>query len=235
MDDTGNTVFQLQDGGIELMQDNEFSLEGFQVARGEFFAHTYEPGFTLTDNKVYVNMACIKKLPDVEYVQILVNPERKKLCVRPCREDEKDSFLWKSKGKKTAPKQITCRIFYGKIIELMGWDPANRYKLLGKLIRTGSELLFVFDLTTPQIFMRKAKDGGTSVTEKKASFPQEWKNQFGVLFEEHERNMQIKIFHDYAVFSLDREKTKNNGIKEVADEPVDGNGEPGNMAGGDIH
>lgn len=194
---------------IEIIEDNSFSYEGYQVVRGEFFAHIYEPSFTFNSYKVSVNTACIKKLPDVEYVQILVNPEEKKLAVRPCSEEEKDSFRWCSNGKKRAPKQITCRIFFAKVISLMGWNPNYRYKLLGKLIRSNGELLFIFDLTTPEIFMRTEKEGEKPKTSRTASYPDEWQNQFGVPVEEHQNNLQINIFDGYAVFGL-QEQTKSN-------------------------
>ena len=58
---------------IEIIEDDSFSYEGFQVVRGEFFAHIYEPSFTFNNYKVAVNTACIKKLPEFDYVQILVN------------------------------------------------------------------------------------------------------------------------------------------------------------------
>ena len=109
------TITPGKDGQSDLIEDMDFSFDGYQVVRGEFFAHTFEPSFTFNNYKVSVNMACIKKLPSVEYVQILVNPEEKKLAVRPCREEEKDSFRWCSAGKKKNPKQITCRIFLSLI------------------------------------------------------------------------------------------------------------------------
>ena len=95
---------------IEIEQDDTFSYDGYQVVRGEFFAHIYEPSITFNRCKVSLNTACIRKLPSVDYVQILVNPDTLKLAVRPCEEDEKDSFLWCSEkdGKRKA-KQITCR------------------------------------------------------------------------------------------------------------------------------
>lgn len=83
------TITPGKDGQSDLIEDMDFSFDGYQVVRGEFFAHTFEPSFTFNNYKVSVNMACIKKLPSVEYVQILVNPEEKKLAVRPCREEEK--------------------------------------------------------------------------------------------------------------------------------------------------
>lgn len=192
---------------IEIIEDNSFNYEGYQVVRGEFFAHIHEPSFTFNSYKVSVNTACIKKLPEVEYVQLLVNPKKKKLVVRPCSEEEKDSFRWSSNGKKRAPKQITCRIFFAKIISLMGWNPNYRYKLLGKLIRSNGELLFIFDLTTPEIFIRAEKKGEKAKMSRTASYPDEWQNQFGVPVEEHQSNLQINIFEGYTVFGLS-EQTK---------------------------
>ena len=62
--------------------DEEFTFEGYQVVRGEYFAHIFEPSFTFNNYKANVNTACIRKFPDTEYVQILVNPDRKKLAIR---------------------------------------------------------------------------------------------------------------------------------------------------------
>lgn len=191
------TVAPSPSNQMEVIDDDSFSYDGYQVVRGEFFAHIYEPSFTFNNYKVSVNTACIKKLPDVEYVQILVNPIEKKLAVRPCREEEKDSFRWCSSGKKRSPKQITCRIFFAKVISLMDWNPNYRYKILGKLIRSGNEILFIFDLTSPEIFPRTLKDNGTVTTARTPSYPEEWKNQFGIPVEEHQKSMQVNIFEGY--------------------------------------
>ena len=83
------TITQSSSRDLQIIEDDAFSYEGYQVVRGEFFAHTYEPSFTFNANKVSVNTACIKKLPQTDFVQILVNPDEKKLAVRPCQEDEK--------------------------------------------------------------------------------------------------------------------------------------------------
>ena len=59
----------------ETGAEEEFSYEGYQVVRGEFFAHLFEPSVTIANEKVSVNSACIRKLPNTEYVQFLVNPK----------------------------------------------------------------------------------------------------------------------------------------------------------------
>lgn len=210
-----NIQMNNENNTIPVTDDDAFSYDGYQVVRGEFFAHTYEPSFTFNSNKVSVNTACIKKLPDTDFVQILVNPDEKKLAVRPCMEDEKDSFRWCSASSKRSPRQITCRIFFAKVISLMGWNPSYRYKLLGKLIRSDNELLFVFDLTTPEIFVRSENDAENIKSSRTPSYPEEWQNQFGVPVEEHQSNLQINMFDGYAVFGIS-ENTNSDSLDTMS-------------------
>ena len=39
-----------------------------------------------------------------------------------------------------------------------------------------------------------------SNTARTPSYPEEWKNQFGIPVEEHQKSMQVNIFEGYAVF-----------------------------------
>lgn len=186
----------------KTVREENFSYDGYQVVRGEFFAHTFEPSITFSDSKVYVNTACLNRMPTVEYIQILINQKTKKLVVRPCREDDKDSFRWCSNTEKRKPKQITCRIFYAKLVEMMQWNPTYRYKLLGKLITANSERLYIFDLTAAEIYRRIQKEGGKSGSSRAPIFPSEWQNQFGLPVEEHRKQLQINIFDGYTVFGI---------------------------------
>ena len=197
-----------------VVEDEDFSFDGYQVARGELFAHIYEPSITLSDCKVYVNMACIRKFPEYSYIQILVNPEMKKLAVRPCAEEEKDSFRWCSATEKRSPKQITCRIFFAKVFTLMGWDPNHRYKLLGKLIKTKKEMIFVFDLSGPEVYDRKIGDDGKRTSSRVPKYPAEWQNQFGIPVSEHDGSIMINIFNESAVFGMEKDP-KGTSTKEV--------------------
>ena len=191
----------------DIIIDENFTYEGFQVVRGEFFAHMYEPSITFNNCKVTLNTACIKKLPSVNYVQILVNPNTMKLAVRPCREDDKDSFLWcTEKAGKRKPKQITCRLFFAKLVALMDWNPNYRYKMLGKIIKSGDEYLILFDLTATETYQRIIKEGEKPRTSRTPIFPEEWKDQFGLPVEEHKKLLQVNIFDGYTVFGLKEKK-----------------------------
>ncbi len=208
---------------IDIIEDESFTYDGFQVVRGEFFSHIYEPSFTLNLNKISVNMACIRKLPDVEYVQILVHPEEKNLVIRPCKEEEKDSFRWKTSGKKVSPKQVTCKVFFAKIYALMGWNLDYRYKLLGKLIRSNGELLFVFNLNNPEIYIRVFREGEKPRVSRTPVYPQEWKNQFGISVEEHRKSLSMNKFNEYTIFGVRETATK--GEPDISNRKEDVNNE----------
>lgn len=204
---------------IEIVDDDTFSYEDYEVVRGEFFAHTYEPMVSFYSNKIFVNTACLRKFEEVEYIQILVNPEEKKLAIKPAEEEDKDSFKWTAGKSKRTPRQVKCTLFYAKVFSLMGWNPDYKYKLLGKLIRSKNELLFVFDMKSPEIFIRRADIASGKVKlSRNATYPEEWQNQFGLPAKDHQNTVSINIFDGYTVFGIQKEsETQNMEVEERTD------------------
>ncbi len=190
-------------GDEQIEEDDTFSLDKFQVVRREFFSHISEPSITFSNYKIGLNSACIKRLPHIDYIQFLVNRQTQKLAVRPCLESDLHSFQWcTNSGGKRKPRQVTGKIFFMKLFDMMGWNPNHRYKILGKLIRANGEYLFVFDLTSTEVYQRIAKEGIKPKTSRTPVFPAEWQDQFGVPFEEHRKSLQINIFDNYAVYGI---------------------------------
>jgi len=187
---------------LELGND----FDGFQVVRREFFAHTAEPAVSFSNCKFYVNSACLSKFPDTEYVQVLVNRQSKIMALRPCQEGERDSFAWCSLSKgKRKPKHPTCKFFFAQMVSMMDWDPDYRYRILGRCAHANGQYLLVFDLTATEIYQRTVTQGQKKKTSRTPVFPEGWKDQFGLPFQEHHRSMQINIFDSYAVYAI-----KNN-------------------------
>jgi hypothetical protein len=50
-------------------------------------------------------------------------------------------------------------------------------------------------------------------------FFEEWKNQFGIPVEEHQKSMQVNIFEGYAVFDIQEKKKATDKSIEKAKEP----------------
>lgn len=190
----------------KTIENLDLNNSNYEVVSGEYFVHLFEPSITFNMNKIYLNSACIKNLPSVEYMQILINPTEQKLVVRPCSEEEKDSFRWCTIKRK--PKHISCRIFFCKIMELMNWNCNYRYRILGKLIRCNDELLFLFDLKTPEIFVRTTNEKGEEKISNVPMYPKEWQKQFGIPVDEHKKQLQINLFKGYTVFGIKEHTTK---------------------------
>ena len=145
--DTEEMLTVIPVGDEQIEEDDSFSLDKFQVVRREFFSHISEPSITFNNYKIGLNSACIKRLPQIDYIQFLVNRQTRKLAIRPCLESDLHSFQWcTNSGGKRKPRQVTGKIFFMKLFDMMGWNPNYRYKILGKLIRANGEYLFVFDL-----------------------------------------------------------------------------------------
>ena len=192
--------------GEEIPVDENFSYDGYQIVRGEFFSHMNEPSVVFNGNKFGVNMACLKRMPEVEYIQVLVKEQQRKLIIQPCSEDEKEAFVWCTLGEKKKPKKVTCPIFCGKINKLTGWDMHHRYKILGKMFRKGEVPMFIFDLDSAQEFPRTVTDDGKYKIARTPVFPAEWEKMFGPTVEEHRKQMEARVFKDYTVFSVVEKK-----------------------------
>ena len=203
--------YDLNNNETDVVEDDSFSYDGYQVVRSEFFAHISEPSISFNNCKVTLNTAGMKKLPNVSYIQFLVNAEQKKLAVKACTEDEKDSFLWCNSKRK--PRPITCRIFFAKIVSLMEWNPQHRYKLLGKIIKTGDDFLILFDLNATEVYQRITKEGEKPKISRSPVFPKDWQNQFGLPVEEHRKLLQINVFEGYTMFGIENEKNNKEQMR----------------------
>ena len=153
----------------------------------------------------------MRKLPDVEYVQILIHREKQLLAIRPCGELDLFAFLWGcTKEGRRFPRAVTGRLFFMKVCDLMGWNPAYRYKVLGRLCRANGEQLFVFDLTAAETYERSVRDGeGKRKTSRIPVFPLEWKDQFGIPFEQQHQALQVSMFDGFTLFSLREQKQES--------------------------
>ena len=205
----------LEPEDVVLEMGDSFDLDGFQIVRKEFFAHLREPSVSFYNCKFSVNSACLTKFPKTEYVQVMINRDSKILALRPCSEGARDSFAWcnASKGKRK-PRAITCKLFFAKVVDLMGWNPNYKYKLLGRLSHANGEYLIAFDLHSTEVYQRTEIEGEKPKVSRQPVYPAGWQDQFGLPFSEHSQSMQINIFDGYAVYSIKDKAASDVGAGE---------------------
>ena len=136
----------------EATSADQFSLDGYQIVRSQFFSSPTKPAMSIAKGKVRFNAACLKKFKDVEYVELLVNSIEKCIAVRPCSPDNPNAIKWGYlKNSKWVVSPKSCSGFAGPLYSLMDWEANCGYKLFGQYIEDGDEQALFFDLSDPQI------------------------------------------------------------------------------------
>lgn len=200
---------QMRIDGIETIES--IDLDDYEIVSAEFFAQVREPAFTINVNKITANAACVRMLPDVDYVKILVNQKEKKLVLKPCDELDISGYKWaRMKDGRRYASQRTGEPFVLIICKLMGWNPDYRYKILGKKNKANGEDVLVFDLTVAQVFEKPAP-GENGKGSRRAIMPAGWNGSFGPKFGENKRTLQVDTFSGYTVFSIKGDKKKKAG------------------------
>ena len=199
-----------------IIPDTGLSMDGFQVVRREFFAHTKEPSLSFSRYQAYVNAACLAQFEDAECAQVLINPQKHILALRPCQDSLRDSLLWcvTSDGHKR-PRKSTCKLFFAKIAAMMGWDQNFRYRISGRRVCANGEALLVFDLADAEAY---PLDGNPP----SPVFPNSWRDQFGLPVEEHAQTSEVPVFDSYSIFTIG----ESNASEKEAHESI-GIGENG--------
>ena len=192
-----------------MLGEDEIDLGEYEIVRPEFFAHIKDPALTVNVDKIGVNTACVRLMPDVEYVQILVNRKEKKLLLKPCDEIEITGYRWgRTKGGKRYPSQRTGEPFVLTLCKIMDWNPDYRYKVLGKMVRANGQALIAFDLTSSECFPKVVNRDGKKVSSRQSIFAEQWSGRFGPTYSESRRSLEVKTFEDYTVITVNGKKAE---------------------------
>ena len=191
MNENEQKIFENSKEMDDMPEDELVDLAGYQVTKAELFAHVREPAITIWQNRLKFNMACLRRFPGVTHIQVLVNPDERRLIIRPCNPDTPDCLRWAVGGgeKEVKAREMMCKFFSAKIFDLMGWDEQYRYKILGKLASCDGEVLFLFKLNDFELFV--------SGTRKGSYLPSEWRDYFGVPVEKHEDEYKVNLADGY--------------------------------------
>ncbi len=199
-----------------------FSFDGYQVVRREFFSHRFDPTLTIKGNSIIFNNACISRLEEVVYVQVLINPMTEKLVIRPCEAGAKDAIRWCiARDDKRKSREISCSIFTAKLYEMMGWEALYRYKLQGTRINYRGEQLYVFDLTSTEMYIPAVKDPddpNARARRGKTVYRADWRDSFGDSVQDHDASVQINLNDGYDRADVDAKPEAQQMPMEIIDQ-----------------
>lgn len=202
-------VLENEEENIEEIELSELENK-FQVVRKEFFSHTSDAAVTFKFDSLTFNTASINKMAEAMYILILVNEKEHRIVIKMCDIDTKDSVKWCKIGRRSGkrePRKISARVFAGKIYDMMGWDPQNRYKISATIAKCEDEILLVFNLDDTEIFIPKEiMEDGSVIKHNKPYYPESWKDSFGLKLKDHESTLSIRTLDGYSVFEVVKKK-----------------------------
>ena len=97
-------------------------------------------------------------------------------------------------------------MFTAKLYDLMGWETLYRYKMQGTRINYQGEQLYVFDLTSTEVFIPSTQESSDpNAKPRKKSvvrFLADWRDSFGLPVNEHTASMQVNLDEGYDMIDV---------------------------------
>lgn len=183
-------------------QMEKMDLAACEVVRQDYFVMSEEALLTFNQGRMYVNNYCIRKFEDTEYIQVLINKEKKILIVKLLKEKKKDSFRWSTQGKKRKARHMRCVPLFYMVYKMMKWDVNCRYRITGHMETANRETILCFLLKDAQCFVPVAVDkNGRSIY--KHQMPAEWNMTFGVSTREYGTGEFVLRYEEDGVYEIE--------------------------------
>ena len=171
---------------------------------------------------VAFNMACIRLFEGIKYVLPILHPNKKRLALIMCPEEDSASVEWaRQKDANWVNKDITSLEFVENIFKLMNWNRECRYKVLGRVANSDQGLCMLFDLEEAIMFTPKPQeytDPLTGEMKKKQIkfFPDVYKDRIGKSYNDYIAGHQMNLFEDFIGYQgsvvLDEPEQKTDTI-----------------------
>ncbi|MCD8150164.1 MAG: hypothetical protein LUE92_11550 [Clostridiales bacterium] len=190
---------------MEQKQPLEYEdLDGYEMPPRSQFSMLKKPAVSIKYGKLSFNMACIRLFEGVQYIIPIYHPQKKRMTVVMCREEEYASVDWariRQKDGEWVNKEITSREYVDKLYRLMGWNKECRYKVLGRVANSRDGLVLVFELEEAVMFESKSMeyvDEKTGETRQKKQqvmyYPEYYKDRVGKSYNDYVSARQINMF-----------------------------------------
>lgn len=184
------------------VQEGDFDLRGFEIARTELFDTGNKPFVRFSERYIKFSTDCVRKYGKNNHIELLINPITRKVAIRGTDEKNRSSMICsRVVNGRYYPKEIPCSAFGETIYNIFNWNTNHRYRIVGSLIQTENEPVYIFDINDSELYLKSYMvDGGASdstqnvhplatIGKRVRAVPKEWTKSFGKDFYTHERDL----------------------------------------------
>lgn len=204
IDDNQEVIMPAEEEEYQIeVEEGEFDLRGFEVARSEFFENSHGFFALLSKKCIKFSSACVNRFGKNNYVELLINPTENKFAVRSSTKDNRNAVpISKLYEKKTKPREIPITAFGETLFELLQWNMNNKYRVSGQLYEEDGHQTFIFERNDGELLLRPdtVRADVTMETERVQpllgtknlirAVPSEWANSFGKPYYVHEQSYE---------------------------------------------
>lgn len=177
-------------------------LDGYVLPPRTQFSMLKKPAVTIKYGRMTFNMACIRLFESVQYILPLIHPEKKKLTIVTCAEEESASVQWarvRSTDGEWVNRDITSDDFIHNVYKMMGWKFSCRYRVLGRVANSREGLVLVFDLEEAVMFASKPveivnEETGEIKKKQVKYYPDVYKDVIGKSYNDYVEARQMNLF-----------------------------------------
>lgn len=183
-------------------------FDGYELPPRTQFSMLNKPAVSIKYGVMKFNMACIRLFEGIKYVLPILHPNKKRLALIMCPEEDSASVEWaRQKDENWVNKDITSLEFVENIFRLMNWNRECRYKVLGRVANSDQGLCMLFDLEEAIMFTPKPQeytDPLTGEMKKKQMkfFPDTYRNRIGKSYNDYIADHQMNMFEDFMSFKV---------------------------------
>lgn len=227
--DTENSITNKLE--IEL-PEGEFDFRGYEIARTQFFNTSGKTFMTVSNKNISFSSGCIHRFNDMEYVEMLIFPEKHLFAVRSSDKDKNLSVKWAKRANGIiVPRTVSGAAFISTIYEIFGWDSAWKYRVQGTYYSRDNMPVIIFDMNDTETLIsdndstldiESLSNSGKSVI----GYPVEWIDDFGDGFYTRAQAKELENFLRNGKWNVDDEGESfhNDSMPHISDkEEIDKN------------
>ncbi len=212
----GNETTYDETTDAEYKKSN-FDYSGFEIAREQFFSSSNKLYITFSVKSMKFSIACIKKLQDTQYIELLIHPLKRLLIVRPADVKDKNAVKWlflNGKGKYIS-RPVSGAAYLKTIYSLLDWDESYKYRVRGIRRQNGDERMLIFDLEETELYLSKDRNLNvaceltplSSAGKSIIAYPSAWAYNFGSNYYRRSQAEELQRLKNGTDWSFKQETT----------------------------
>lgn len=212
-DKDGNVIRDKIDD-IDKRDISSFDLTGFEKVDSQLFSRAGQPMCWFKQNQMYFNKACIDKMNNTNYIELLFEPTEKLLAIRSCKANHEYAIKWGvTKDDKISPLTKTSSGISNILFKCMEWNPEDRYRMVGVRRTKDDDSIVLFDLSTAENIHREVRKENEEIIIK-TIIDDYLIEHFGTDFYEDVYSMRLYLMDLFKKWNLDAELVPVEGTKE---------------------